>query len=288
MSNMTGYNEYHGPVRWISHSRDPTPHADFDSRQPGSRNASPTKSSHPVSLTDASRSSPEKFVSQDDSYSEIETNPLQVGFWMEGDSLAPPCGCTVSTIHALLEFARVSTTDVVYDFGCGDGRVCLEAFARYHCRTVGIEIEAELVNRANELSDTCCVNLDDDEQSNRLLRPCFLHDDLRHIIKRLLTQTDQGRSGNSSSSDADGLLPLPSVIVLYLLPEAIALIQESLLALLSRVTNLRVVCNTWGVPGLRPVDTLQVRESTGGVTDLYLYAAASFSQSRLPSQVPSI
>jgi hypothetical protein len=109
---------------------------------------------------------------------------------------------------------------------------------------------------------------------------------LRHIIMRLINQTCQDQSETSSSSIADGLLPLPSVIVLYLLPEAIALIQESLLALLRRVTDLRVVCITWGVPGLRSIDTLQVSESTGAVTDLYLYTAKSLSQTHVSPHVP--
>ena len=44
-----------------------------------------------------------------------ETNPCLAFTWMEGDSLAPPCGCAVSVIHDMLEFASVHHDDVIYD-----------------------------------------------------------------------------------------------------------------------------------------------------------------------------
>ena len=61
---------------------------------------------------------------------EDDDNPLQVGFWMEGDSMAPPCGTSVSTIHSILQFLQLHGDDVLYDLGCGDGRICLEAWHR--------------------------------------------------------------------------------------------------------------------------------------------------------------
>ena len=46
-----------------------------------------------------------------------EENPLDaLGAWQEGGpSLAPPCGSSVPFIHAMLDFASVSKTDVLYD-----------------------------------------------------------------------------------------------------------------------------------------------------------------------------
>ena len=46
-----------------------------------------------------------------------EENPLDgLCAWQEGGpSLAPPCGSSVPLIHAMLEFASVSQTDVLYD-----------------------------------------------------------------------------------------------------------------------------------------------------------------------------
>lgn len=46
---------------------------------------------------------------------EEEQNPLKTLAWEKGDSLAPPCGSSVSIIHAMLEFASVNRNDVLYD-----------------------------------------------------------------------------------------------------------------------------------------------------------------------------
>jgi len=41
----------------------------------------------------------------------------------------------------MLEMANVQTDEVVYDLGCGDGRVLITAARRFHARAVGIEID---------------------------------------------------------------------------------------------------------------------------------------------------
>src|SRR5579871_3466339 len=43
-------------------------------------------------------------------------------------------------VLAILEMAHVTKSDVVYDLGCGDGRIVIEAAARYGARGVGIDI----------------------------------------------------------------------------------------------------------------------------------------------------
>lgn len=40
-----------------------------------------------------------------------------------------------------LSLAGTSQNDVVYDLGCGDGRVCITAAAEYDAKAVGIEID---------------------------------------------------------------------------------------------------------------------------------------------------
>ena len=41
----------------------------------------------------------------------------------------------------MLEMANVQADEVVYDLGCGDGRVLIMAARRFHARSVGIEID---------------------------------------------------------------------------------------------------------------------------------------------------
>ena len=44
-------------------------------------------------------------------------------------------------VQRMLEMAKVQTDEVVYDLGCGDGRVLLTAARRFKARAVGIEID---------------------------------------------------------------------------------------------------------------------------------------------------
>jgi 16S rRNA A1518/A1519 N6-dimethyltransferase RsmA/KsgA/DIM1 with predicted DNA glycosylase/AP lyase activity len=65
--------------------------------------------------------------------------------WLEGDSLAPPCQADLPVVLDMLKFGNVSSSDVVYDLGCGDGRFLLQAALQYKARGVGVEIEPDLV-----------------------------------------------------------------------------------------------------------------------------------------------
>ena len=48
---------------------------------------------------------------------------------------------SMKIVNRMMEMAEVSPEDVVYDLGCGDGRMLLAAAMRYHARAVGIEID---------------------------------------------------------------------------------------------------------------------------------------------------
>jgi tRNA G37 N-methylase Trm5 len=47
-----------------------------------------------------------------------------------------------SAVEAMLELARVTAGDVVYDLGSGDGRIPITAARKYGARGVGIEIDS--------------------------------------------------------------------------------------------------------------------------------------------------
>jgi tRNA G46 methylase TrmB len=55
-----------------------------------------------------------------------------------------------SVVDAMLELAHVTSADVVYDLGSGDGRIPITAAKRYGARGVGIEIEQRLVAEARD------------------------------------------------------------------------------------------------------------------------------------------
>jgi len=54
-------------------------------------------------------------------------------------------------VQSMLNLARVRKSDIVYDLGCGDGRIVIEAARRYGARAVGIDIDPQRIaeSRAN-------------------------------------------------------------------------------------------------------------------------------------------
>lgn len=56
-----------------------------------------------------------------------------------------------------LALVAVTSDDVLYDVGCGDGRLLIEAATRFGVRAVGIEIDAERVRMAREAAEAAQV-----------------------------------------------------------------------------------------------------------------------------------
>ena len=51
-------------------------------------------------------------------------------------------------VNAMLELAAVTDKDVVYDLGCGDGRIVIEAAKRYGARGVCVDIDPRRIAEA--------------------------------------------------------------------------------------------------------------------------------------------
>src|SRR5438093_8337494 len=86
---------------------------------------------------------------------------LLLGVWLlspavtaQSKRLPPPAVRYVpspqSVVDAMLELAHVTSADIVYDLGSGDGRIPITAARRYGARGVGIEIEPRLVAESRE------------------------------------------------------------------------------------------------------------------------------------------
>ncbi len=65
------------------------------------------------------------------------------------DSLAPYVPTPQEVVNRMLELAEVTSDDVVYDLGCGDGRIVITAALRYGARGVGIDFDPERIAEAN-------------------------------------------------------------------------------------------------------------------------------------------
>ncbi len=53
-------------------------------------------------------------------------------------------------VDGMLKMARVTPNDVVYDLGCGDGRIVIMAAEKYGARGVGVDLDPRRIAEANE------------------------------------------------------------------------------------------------------------------------------------------
>ena len=108
-------------------------------------------------------------------------------------NLAPFVATPQPIVDKMLEIASVKAGEVVYDLGCGDGRILIAAVQRYKAKGVGVEISERLVRTTTEnirrmnlqdritirhghlldvdLSDADVVMIYLDTGSNELLKP---------------------------------------------------------------------------------------------------------------------
>jgi len=87
--------------------------------------------------------------------------PIIIGIFMLGGSpsqldsqprdpdLAPYIPTPQEVVNRMLELAEVTTTDIVYDLGSGDGRIPITAAKRYGARGVGIDFDPQRIAESN-------------------------------------------------------------------------------------------------------------------------------------------
>ena len=61
-------------------------------------------------------------------------------------SLAPYVPTPQQVVEKMLGLAQVTSKDVVYDLGCGDGRIVITAAKKYGAHAVGIDIDPERIS----------------------------------------------------------------------------------------------------------------------------------------------
>src|SRR6267378_4227286 len=133
----------------------------------------------------------------------------------------------VEVAYAMLELAQVTSGDVVYDLGCGDGRIVIAAVVRYGARGVCVDIDPQRIAESRENA-----------------RRAGVEERIRFIAEDLFT-TDLGGA---------------SVVTLFLSPEFNDRLRPKLLRELKPGT--RIVSHYHGMTGWTPNATLDVGEST--------------------------
>lgn len=172
---------------------------------------------------------------------EEEETPFGAYMWIEGDSLAPPCQSDSDVVKRIVDIAQLDGSDVLIDLGCGDGRICIAAAVHFGARARGVEIEDFLIHQFEQAIE-------------------------KHHVDHLVS-ISHGDLMQENLDDA-------TVIVTYLLPEALEQLRPKFSELLqSQGRKLRIICNTWGIPGIEPDE----RHDAGayGNVSLLVYKSAA-------------
>lgn len=141
-----------------------------------------------------------------------------------------------AVVAKMLDVAKVTKEDVLYDLGCGDGRIVIAAASKYGCRAVGYDIDARKVKESQE-------NVKKNGVEKLVQIEC------QDIFKLDLSKA--------------------SVVTLFLLPEMnIQLIPQ----LEKMKAGSRVVCHEFALKDMQHDQKLTVTTQPDGVPrDIYLY-----------------
>ena len=139
-----------------------------------------------------------------------------------------------AVVDEMLKLARVSKDDVVYDLGCGDGRLVITAVQKFGAkRGVGVDIDPQRISESNENAKAAGVT------------------DRTKFVVQDLFQTDFKEA---------------TVVTLYLLPEVNLKLRPKLLAELKPGT--RIVSHAFDMGDWKPEKTVTV---PGGGQTIYLW-----------------
>jgi tRNA G37 N-methylase Trm5 len=151
-------------------------------------------------------------------------------------SLAPYVASPPDVVDRMLTLAKVGPGDVVYDLGCGDGRIVIAAAQKFGARGVGVDIDPRLINLAEANAKAAGVSS----------RVKFLLEDAMKV----------------DVSDA-------TVVTLYLLSASNVKLRPLLTKQLRRGT--RIVSHSFAIGDWEPDVVDSFRDAAGTARTLYLW-----------------
>lgn len=139
-------------------------------------------------------------------------------------------------VDKMLKMVEVKKDDVVYDLGCGDGRIVVNAAKKYGCKGIGFDIDDDRVAESRENVKKAGVG------------------DLVEIKQEDIFTVD---------------LTPASVITSYLLPE----MNKRLIPQFKKMKDgSRIVCHDYDIGGAVPEKTFKMTSNEDGVEHrIYLY-----------------
>lgn len=120
-------------------------------------------------------------------------------------------------VQAMLKLARVDSQDILYDLGCGDGRIVVAAALKRNARGVGIDLDPERIAEARKYADDTGVehlvdfyegDLIESEFSEATVVTLYLLDVVNILLRpRLLDELRPGTRIVSHAFDMGGWKP---------------------------------------------------------------------------------
>jgi SAM-dependent methyltransferase len=154
------------------------------------------------------------------------------------EDLAPFVSTPMIIVEKMLEMARVDKNDIVFDLGCGDGRIVITAAKKHGARGVGIDIDSRRI-----------------EESTAGAREAGVE----HLVEFRL----------EDAMKAD--ISKATVVTLYLLTKSNELLRPVLEKNLK--AGVFVVSHNYSIPGweLKEVDFFTILDAQGEEHYIYLY-----------------
>jgi SAM-dependent methyltransferase len=152
--------------------------------------------------------------------------------------LAPFVPTPMAVVERMLEMAKVSSSDIVYDLGCGDGRIVITAAKKYGAHGIGIDIVPQRIKESKEGAR-------------------------KEGVEKLV----KFRLGDVMKMD----FSKATVITLYLLPESNELMRPLLEKQLKPGT--RVVSHNYSIPGWegKELEVVELDDGNGKSHTIFLY-----------------
>jgi precorrin-6B methylase 2 len=138
-------------------------------------------------------------------------------------------------VDKMLEVAGVKKGDVVYDLGCGDGRIVVTAAKKYGVKAVGFDIDPERIRESNE-----------------------------NVKKNGVGDLVTIKQADIFTLDLSGA----NVITLYLLPQ----LNVKLIPQLEKLKpGSRIVSHAFDMKGVKPKQVVKVKGKDGDERVVYLW-----------------
>jgi hypothetical protein len=151
-------------------------------------------------------------------------------------------------VEKMLEMAQVTKDDIVYDLGCGDGRIPVTAAKKYGCKAWGFDVDPRRIKESNE-------NVEKNGVGDQVT-----------IVQKDIFTLD---------------LSNVNVVTLYLLPS----LNVKLIPQLDKLKpGSRIVSHDFDMRGVKPDQVVEVTSGNGAEHTVYLWTAPLKKESETGGQ----